>query len=79
MVVNWTRDGILILPIAWWASSVWGATGVVYGQALAGTMIGAIAAIWAWSFVKGFHKGDRADLDLTTRRGYRDLNRYRRR
>jgi len=79
MVVNWTRDGILILPIAWWASSVWGATGVVYGQALAGTMIGAIAAIWAWSFVKGFQHGDRADLDLTTRRGYRDLNRYRRR
>lgn len=79
MVVNWTRDGLLILPVAWWASAQWGAPGVVYGQAIAGTLVGAAAALWAAQFVASFDRRASTDLDLTTRRGYRDLNRFRRR
>lgn len=79
MVVNWTRDGLLILPVAWWASAQWGAAGVVYGQAIAGTLVGALAAVWAWYFVASFGRDEAPKLDLSTRRGYRDLNRFRRR
>ena len=79
MVVNWTRDGILILPIALWASSVWGAPGVVYGQAIAGTIVGTASGIWAWHFVAHIGQVGAPELDLKVRRGYRDLNRYRRR
>lgn len=78
IIVNWGRDGLLLLPIAWWAAAVWGAPGVVYGQAIAGALAGGLAAIWAGRFVK--QVGARADqaLDAPMRRGYRDPNRYRR-
>ena len=79
MVVNWTRDGLLILPVAWWASGIWGAPGVVYGQAIAGTLVGFLAALWAGRFVAGLDTATAPALDLNTRRGYRDLNRFRRR
>jgi len=48
---NWMRDGILMFPLGWWAGSLWGAEGVVYGQALAGVLAGALAASVAWRFV----------------------------
>ena len=52
-IVNWTRDGVLVLPVAWWAASVWGAPGVIYGQAMVGVLVGALAALWSWhGFVK---------------------------
>ena len=79
MVVNWARDGVLILPLAWWAASIWGAPGVIYGQAIAGSLAGATAAIWAGFFVVRIGQMDRSELDAPVRRGYRDLNRYRRR
>ena len=79
MLVNWSRDGILLFPIAYWAAGVWGAPGVLYGQAIAGCLVSVVATIWAARFVKGFKDGAAPDLDLTTRRGYRDVNRFRRR
>ena len=49
--LNWTRDGVLMVPLCWWLGSVWGSEGVVYGQALAGVLAGALAASLAWRFV----------------------------
>jgi len=79
MVVNWGRDGLLMMPIAYWAANVWGAPGVLYGQAMAGSIVGILSAIWAGVFVYRVAQGRGPALDLTQRRGYRDVNRFRRR
>ncbi|MDG1432340.1 MAG: MATE family efflux transporter [Paracoccaceae bacterium] len=79
MVVNWSRDGLLMLPAAYWAANIWGAPGVLYGQAMAGSLVGVLAAVWAGMFVLKVAKGGEAALDVDPRRGYRDLNRFRRR
>jgi Na+-driven multidrug efflux pump len=79
MVVNWSRDGLLMLPVAYWAASIWGAPGVLYGQAIAGSAVGIVGAVWAGVFVRAIANGTLPELDLTPRRGYRDLNRFRRR
>jgi len=79
MAVNWTRDGLLLFPLAYWAVDLWGAPGVLYGQAIAGCLVGVVAMLWAARYVKGIPHGDAPELDLTTRRGYRDVNRFRRR
>ena len=79
MIVNWSRDGLFLLPLAYLSTYAWGAPGVLYGQAMAGSLVGIASAIWAARFVKSFASGNVPELDLTTRRGYRDLNRFRRR
>ena len=48
---NWVRDGVLMFPLCWWIGTMMGATGVVYGQALAGLLAGSMAALFAWRFV----------------------------
>ncbi|WP_290740115.1 MATE family efflux transporter [Amaricoccus sp.] len=48
---NWTRDGLAMWPLAWSLSRVLGAPGVIYGQALAGVVVGAAAAWVGWRFV----------------------------
>ncbi len=50
---NWSRDGLVMLPVAWALSLSLAAPGVVYGQALAGVVVGAAAAWVGWRFVKG--------------------------
>ncbi|WP_239113213.1 MATE family efflux transporter [Shimia biformata] len=62
-VANWFRDGVLILPIAWAAAAIWGAPGVIYGQSIAGSVVGVLAAIWAWYFLRGFGAPAAAPLD----------------
>ncbi len=49
---NWFRDGILIYPCAIAMGIAMGAPGVVYGQAIAASLAGTVAVIWAWMFVK---------------------------
>ncbi|MDU8928673.1 MATE family efflux transporter [Alisedimentitalea sp. MJ-SS2] len=78
-LVNWLRDGVLLLPVAWWTAGIWAAPGVIYGQAMVGVLVGILAALWAWRFVHRFRADAGSALDLTARRGYRDVNRYRRR
>jgi len=48
---NWMRDGLLMLPVCWLMAGWLGAEGVVYGQAMAGVIAGALAALFAWRFV----------------------------
>ena len=77
--LNWVRDGVLTWPVAVWMSGIWQASGAIYAQAAVGAVIGIVAALWGWSYVTGLSCSDPAQVDLTTRRGYRDVNRYRRR
>jgi len=48
---NWLRDGVFMFPLCWWMANMLGAEGVVYGQALAGVIVGTIAAVTAWRYV----------------------------
>lgn len=80
--VMWLRDGVLTLPAAWLMAQWYGAPGAIYGTAIVSALVGILAAIWGWSFVRGLARNGAsqpAKLDLHTRRGYRDVNRFRRR
>jgi Na+-driven multidrug efflux pump len=48
---NWSRDGVVMFPLAWALAGVFGAPGVIYGQALAGVLVGTAAAFAGWRFV----------------------------
>ena len=65
-LVNWLRDGVLILPAALYMGAIWGAPGVVYAQALVGAAVGLLSAVWGWVFVRGFLAPPRASLDADT-------------
>lgn len=54
---NWLRDGIVLWPLAWLVSQYFGATGVVYAQGLAGVLIGTLAALTGWRYVRSL-KGE---------------------
>lgn len=49
---NWTRDGVLIFPLAMLFGAWMGASGVVVGQAVANTIAGIAAAWVGWRFVQ---------------------------
>ena len=49
---NWSRDAFFMLPLAWALSLPLGAAGVIYGQALAGVVVGGAAAWVGWRFVQ---------------------------
>lgn len=65
---NWTRDGLLMFPLCWWIGGIWGAEGVVYGQALAGVVAGSLAATVAWRFVARL-EGIKESRDEVYKRG----------
>jgi len=48
---NWARDGVIIFPVALWMSAIFAAPGVIYGQALAGVLVGTVACTAGWIFV----------------------------
>ncbi|MGB0499066.1 MAG: MATE family efflux transporter [Rubricella sp.] len=49
--VNWLRDGVVIWPVSALMAGSFAAPGVVYGQALAGVIVGILATIIAWRFI----------------------------
>ncbi|MEM9048758.1 MAG: MATE family efflux transporter [Pseudomonadota bacterium] len=49
---NWLRDGVLTLPICWAMTMPFAAPGAVYGQALAGILAGALAALAGWRYIR---------------------------
>jgi putative MATE family efflux protein len=77
-LLTWVRDGILTFPVAVWLAAQVGAVGVIYAQAVLGVVVGSCAALWGWHFVKNIGIAP-PEVDLVTRRGWRDINRYRRR
>ncbi|MBR9843843.1 MAG: MATE family efflux transporter [Rhodobacteraceae bacterium] len=50
-LINWTRDGVLILPVAWVFAGMFGAPGVVYAQAVVGGVVGLGAALWSRAYL----------------------------
>lgn len=76
--LTWIRDGVLTLPVAIWVAGQVGAVGVIYAQAGLGVVMGALAALWGWHFVRNIGTAP-PSIDLKTRRGWRDINRFRRR
>jgi Na+-driven multidrug efflux pump len=43
-VVNWGRHTLGTIPLALWLGGIWGAQGVLVGQALGGVLFGGLAA-----------------------------------
>jgi Na+-driven multidrug efflux pump len=78
-LTSWLQDGVCTLPAGLWLTGIYGASGVTYAQALVSALVGALAARWGWVFVLHICTTDPPQLDLTERRAYRDINRYRRR
>ncbi|MGC1503956.1 MAG: MATE family efflux transporter [Sulfitobacter sp.] len=78
-LVNWIKDGVLSYPAAAALTGVFGATGVIYGQALAGGVMGVIAATWGWFYVKGLRVPERQALDPVPPRAYPNPDKHRRR
>ncbi len=78
-LVNWSKDGVLSYPAAIWLAGGFGASGVIYGQAVAGAVMGVIAATWGWFYVKGLRGPDEVTLDPAHPRPYPNPDRYRRR
>ncbi|MGJ8616872.1 MAG: MATE family efflux transporter [Sulfitobacter sp.] len=78
-LVNWLKDGVLSWPLATWLTLYFGSIGVIFGQALAGVVMGIIAAAWGWAFVARLQAEDTAALDPAASRPYPNPDRYRRR
>ncbi|KIN63787.1 Multi antimicrobial extrusion (MATE) family-like protein [Sulfitobacter noctilucicola] len=78
-LVNWSKDGILSFPAAAAFAGLFGASGVIYGQAAAGALMGIIAATWGWFYVNGLRGPDAAGLDPAPPRAYPNPDRHRRR
>ncbi|MBA3326223.1 MAG: polysaccharide biosynthesis C-terminal domain-containing protein, partial [Rhodobacteraceae bacterium] len=58
---NWSRDGIVLFPLAWAMAQALDAPGVIYGQALASVAVGAAAAWTGWRFVRALQPRARTD------------------
>ena len=75
-LVNWIKDGVLAMPLALWFAGMFGAAGVIYGQAAAGIVVGAISATWGWYYVKGL-RTDVVPLDPAAPAPYPNPDRHR--
>ena len=50
-LLGWLKDGVFSWPMAALMASSFGAAGVIYGQAVAGVLMGTLAALWGWRYV----------------------------
>jgi Na+-driven multidrug efflux pump len=55
-LVNWGRHTLGTVPPAMWLGSIWGAQGVLIGQAVGGVIFGLIA-VWMGSYAIRHPKG----------------------
>lgn len=78
-LVNWIKDGVMSWPAAAWLATVYGAPGVIYGQAAASAMVGCLAALWGWRYVRSLSPLASQRLDLPVARPYPNPDRFRRR
>lgn len=74
-LINWTKDGVLSWPLATALAASFGAPGVIYGQAGAGIVVGTLAALWGWHYVRGL--GPAEDIEPEPPRPYPNPDRYR--
>ncbi len=78
-LLNWLKEGGLGWPFAIFLASVFGASGVIYGQALASAVVGGLACFWGWRYVQGLKNVSREEVDLPPARPYPNPDRFRRR
>ncbi|WP_406648584.1 MATE family efflux transporter [Aliisedimentitalea scapharcae] len=76
---NWIRDGLLTLPIAIGLAAWFGATGVIYAQAVCSMLVGLAACLWGWHYVTCLNRQALPPLDLAPPRPYANADRFRRR
>lgn len=76
-LLGWIKDGVLSWPAAALLAAGFGATGVIYGQALAGAVMGTLAAAWGWRYVARL--GPATDVIPPPARPWPNADRYRRR
>lgn len=50
-MLNWFREGVVSLPLAFWFAQFYGARGVIYSQATVAIFIGVLATLWGLRFV----------------------------
>jgi Na+-driven multidrug efflux pump len=74
-LVNWMKDGVISFPAATLLSASFGAAGVIYGQAVAGVIMGTLAALWGWRYVAGLN--DDVGAEVAKPRPYPNPDRYR--
>ncbi|WP_237267457.1 MATE family efflux transporter [Sulfitobacter alexandrii] len=78
-LVNWVKDGLLSWPAAALLAAGFGAQGVIYGQALAGAVVGIAAATWGWFYVRSLSGPVGAPLDPVPPQPYPNIDKHRRR
>jgi len=78
-LLNWLKDGAFSWPAAAAFATIFGAPGVIYGQATAGAIMGVIAAIWGWIYVARLDRAGPAPLDPAHPQPYPNPDRHRRR
>jgi Na+-driven multidrug efflux pump len=74
-LVNWLKDGVISWPAAAFLSASFGAAGVIYGQAVAGVIMGTLAALWGWRYVAGLNAN--VGTKVAKPRPYPNPDRYR--
>lgn len=75
--LNWLKDVAVSWPVAIWLASAFGATGVIYGQALGGVVMGTLAALWGWVYVAGLQDAPAVTLDPDRPRPYPNPDKHR--
>ncbi|WP_299623817.1 MATE family efflux transporter [uncultured Tateyamaria sp.] len=76
-LLNWLKDGALSWPAAALLAVPFGAAGVIYGQAVAGVIMGGVAAVWGWHYVARL--GPDSKVTPAPPRPWPNIDRYRRR
>ena len=82
-LLNWLKDGVLSWPFAALMVVSFGATGVIYGQALAGAVMGICGGLWGWRHLTQLGQAAPAtqssEIDAVPPRPYPNTDRFRRR
>ena len=78
-LVNWLRDGAMTLPLALLLAGWYGASGAIYAQAVASALVGSLAALWGWLYVRSLSAGGPAPAEIPAPRSTAHADRFRRR
>lgn len=78
-LLNWSKEVAISWPAAVWLAGGFGATGVIYGQAAASALVGSLACLWGWIYVRGLKDAQAETYDVAPARLVPNPERYRRR
>jgi predicted ABC-type sugar transport system permease subunit len=53
--MTWSRDGLIMFPAVIIGASMFGATGVVYGNAVSALIIGLPSCLFGWLFIRNLN------------------------